>query len=551
MKNLIFILIFVSHSLLIVAQVIQQLSISNNILIDSQEVYYFEESFITQSLTSNPILFESNNNNIYQNDNYSDQIHDCNPLGNIKNIRVSRNPEQVIISKDDQFAFIRCRLGNAIDILSIPSGEFVKSLKMPIPIHSVLNNDGTQLIIASYTDFMFPPDPPSEDCAIIGIPASGFTFLTIIDTKSQEIIRIDTISMLCINKILMPSNDSVIYLAGKNVVEYNIKKRLISRQWELSQQIRRSKIDNKTNRIFITTANGTEGDSLNVIDLVSGKIIMIPYYTNGQESYASFIGLDTLSNRIFIQGRINPPEVLVYSTVSLTQQSIIYNASLFEDCFLTCPSIGSIFFGGDFPYNTIEVDYNTLSQKNELSSPATDHLTTIVYNKVLQRLYSFKFGGHENSIALFPPNKLDVVEYDINSGRTFLFETTDSTYKCCYPRTLAITKDGAFILSTNSPENTVSIIELSPASTNETNLDCSIKIYPNPALSKIIIAFNQELGSDVIIELYNIYGDLLTKDQKPKNEISFSIDLTKYPVGQYIIRIISGNQSWTQKIIKV
>jgi len=553
MKRLILILVFISHSLLILAQIIENECIRNIILIDSPEVTYFEEPYISQSLLFSSISNSDNSTNkkFYQNEEYKDEIHNCKSIGNIRNIKVSRNPEQVIISNDDQFAFIRCMLGNTIEILKIPSGDIVKSLNIPCPNHSVLSNNETQLFIASFTDYMIPPDPPTEDCGIIGVPASGFTFLTIVDTKSQEIIRIDTISMVCINKILPSSNDSVLYLVGKNVVEYNLKNRIISRQWELSQQIRRSEIDNKTKQIFITTVSSTESDSLNVIDLVSGEIIMIPYYTDGQESYASFIGLDTLSNRIFIQGRINPPEVLVYSTISLTQLGIIYNASLLEDCFLACPGVGSIFFGGDFPYNTIEVDYNTLSHKNELSSPATDHWSTIVYNEVMQRLYSFKFGGRENSIALFPPNKLDVVEYDISSGKTFLFETTDSTYECSYPRTLAVTKDGAYILSTNSPENTVSLIELSPASTNETTINSSIQIYPNPTLSKIIIAFNKELGSDVIIELYNIYGGLLMQVQKSKPEMSFSIDLTKYPNGHYIVRILSWNQSLTQKIIKI
>lgn len=554
MRKLILILLFGSFSLLNLAQFTQYQKNTDSLLIHSQDVIYYKDLNLSESdlLLSIPISINYPEYISKSDKTFNDQRQICKSAGNVRNILVSRNPEQLIITEDDQYAFIRCRLSNTIEVLKIPSGEIIKSFKIPHPSHFVLNKNETQLFVTSFTDYMIPPDPPSEDCGIIGVPGSGFSFLTIIDIKLLEIIRKDTISMGFIKKILQPANDSLLYLVGKNVVEYNLKNRIISRQWELSQQIRRTEIDNKTKQIFITTTvSSTESDSLNVIDLVSGDIKMIPYYTDGQESYASFIGLDTSSNRIFIQGRINPPEVLVYNTISLTQLGIIYNASLFEDCFLACPDLGSIFFGGDWPYNTIEVDYNTLIQKNELPSPATDHWKTVVYNKVLQRLYSFKYGGLENSIFLFPPNKLDVIEFDINTGKTFLFETTDSTYKCSYSRTLAITKDGAIILSTNSPENTVSIIELSQASTNESNINNSIQIYPNPTISKINIAFTKELGSDVMIELYNIYGALLMQVQKSKSEMSFSVDLTKYPKGHYIVRIISGNQSLAKKIIKI
>ena len=474
-------------------------------------------------------------------------------IGNIINVSVSRSPVEVLISKDDQFAFIRCFLGNTIEILKIPNGEVVNSLVIPNPKHFIFNNDTTKLFIASFTDYMIPPDPPADDCGIIGVPSSGFTFLTMIDISSQEISRIDTISMNSINRILLSSNDSVVYLVGSNVVEYNLNQRLISSQWELSQQIRSCKIDNKNNRIFITTISSVENDSLNVIDIETGNIITVPYNNNGEETYARFIGLDTTSNRIFIQGKPNPPEVLVYNTLTLSLIATINDVNLYDGCFFICPNIGSIFIGGPYPiYNTVELDYFTLDKKNDLPSPETDRWKTVIYNSVLKRLYSFKLGGYENSINfIYPPQKLDVLEYDINTGETFQYETTDSLYSCSYPRTLAVTNNGDYVISTNSPENTVSIIELSHESVDKiVNIE-SIDIYPNPTLSSVNIKLNKKFDSDFIVELYNIYGNLLLQQSRSQFDNNFTIDLTKLQNGQYFIHFESFTQSRTFKIMKM
>lgn len=474
--------------------------------------------------------------------------------GNITNVGVARSPREVLITKDDQFAFIRCFLGNTIEILKIPNGEIVKSLKIPTPKHFVFNNDSTRLYIASFTDYMYPPDPPADDCGIIGVPSSGFTFLTFLDISSQEISRIDTISMNSITKILKPANDSIIYIVGNhvNIVEYNLNKRLVSREWVLAKKIRRCKIDNKSNRIFLTLTGSIESDSLNIIDIESGDIYTIPYYNNGEDAKARFIGLDTTSNRVFIQGKLNPSEILVFSTITLTQISTIYNVSFFEDCFIACPNLGSIFIGGDYPISTVELDYFTLEEKNNLPSPETDRWKTTIYNNELNRLYSFKYGGLENSINLINPHqKLDVIEYDINTGETFCYETTDSTYGCSYPRTIAVTNNGDYVIATNSPENTVSIIKLSPENVNTIVKNESIDIYPNPTSSSININLNKEFDSGFIIELYNIYGNILMQQSKSKSGNKFIIDLSKYPKGQYFIHIKSNEQSGIFKILKI
>ncbi len=335
-------------------------------------------------------------------------------------------------------------------------------------------------------------------------------------------------------------------------MEYNLNKRHISRQWGISQQIRRSKIDNKNNQIFLTTINSVVRDSLNVLDIETGILNKLPYYINEDDGFAGFIGLDTVSNRVFIQGKLNPSEVLVYNTATLTQIGTIYNVSLFEDCFVVCPDLGSIFIGGDPPANAVELDYYSLEKKNDLPFPETSRWKNIVYNDVLKRLYSFKLGGYESSLHyIYPPEKLDLIEYDISTGETFHYETTDSIYSCSYTRTLATTKKGKYVLATNSPENTISIVEISPENVNTVVKSESIDIYPNPTSSSININLNKEFDSDFIVELYNIYGSLLMQQSRFQFENNFTIDLTKFPKGQYFIHFTSIAKSGTFKIIKI
>ena len=474
--------------------------------------------------------------------------------GNLRNIQVPRNPEQVLITKDNQFACIRCFLGNAVQIVNVNTGEIVKSFTIPSPNDFIINHDGTKLIVGSLTDTPMPPDLPLDDCSIFIIPLSGQSILSIIDIATQEIIQSDTLKIWSINKILQPANDSIIYLVGFDVFEFNLNTNNIIRQWHPAHQIFTSRIDCKNNKIFLTV-----GDSLmtflKVIDITNGDILTIPSYTNSGELFPFYIGVDTLSNRIFVQGRFQPfSQVLVFDAVSLLPTDTIDKAYLASDCFLPCPTEGSLFIGGDgggLPNNTLELDYLTLKLKKVLPSSFSNEWKEIIMNDNKTKLFSFRYGGSEGGGSRMNPDQyLDIIEYDIKTSYSTPYVTTEIKYGCSYMRTLAITSDGKKVIATNSPENTISILDLPNEGVSEPIFAKFIKIYPNPTSDLIHITIDKQFDSDFSIDIYNAIGTIMEKILETKSVIDFYIDLSKYPKGQIYLRFSSGNQFYSFKVIK-
>lgn len=474
---------------------------------------------------------------------------------NIKNIQVHRNPEQVLITKNDQYACVRCFLSNTIEIIKISTAEILRSFFIPSPQYISISHDGTKLIVASLSSEPFPDDPPIDDCSIFCIGLNGKTLLTTIDLTSLEIFKTDTIKTLSIQRLLQSSTDSIIYLQGREVIEFDLANSAIIRSWPFAQQIWHSDIDNKNKRIFLTTINASGEFRLKVIDLLTGDTLSaIPYYSNGETAIATYIGMDTLSNRIFVQGKLQPlySEILVFDAISLNQLPPIDSANMMLDCFLLCPTLGSIFMGAGFPENTMEVDYLTLERKKILPLPSYSEWHTLLLNNDKTRIFSFQYGSSEDALSYINPSQfLDVSEYDIKTGTLSQYNVTDQKYGCSYTRTLAATKDGRYIVATNSPANTISILELSHVGITEITISNVFEVHPNPTSGVITISLKMQFDSDYNIEIYNILGVLLHKISKTKSETNFTIDITKYPKGQYFLRINSLNQSYLRKVVKV
>jgi hypothetical protein len=471
----------------------------------------------------------------------------------LRKIRVSRNPEQVLITEDNQYAFVRCWLGNTIEIIKIPELKMIKSIIVPSPYYFIFSHDRKRLFIASITDEMFPPNPPEDDCQLFGIYGSGKSILTTVNLASQEISNIDSIAISFLKKILIPSNDSLIYLIGNDVVEYNVLNKQISRRWILTQNIFRAEIDEKNERIFITTVS-SQSDSLSVIDLKSNEIIKVPYYDHEDEYIQGFIGIDTQYNRVFIQGKCNSSEeILVFDAITLDQLSPIKDATISDGNFVICADLNSIYLTAGYPdYNMIELDYLTLERKHELPSPSTFLCKTVIYNDVIKRLYTFQKGAQEDELAIInPAAKLDLIEYDISTNQLSKFETTDFDYGCSYQRSLALTSDGKYIITTNSPENAISILELSPASIITFNKMPFISIYPNPTSSSSNISINGAFTSDYTLRICNIFGQKLKEIIYSETTRNLSVDFSDYPNGQYLIYFISKHESFIYKVFKL
>lgn len=75
--------------------------------------------------------------------------------------------------------------------------------------------------------------------------------------------------------------------------------------------------------------------------------------------------------------------------------------------------------------------------------------------------------------------------------------------------------------------------------------DEQLTVYPNPSKGKITISSTEKI---IGFEIYNSVGEVIISELKTNNQ-SKSIDLSNYSKGIYVIRMNTGNKSYTKKII--
>lgn len=82
----------------------------------------------------------------------------------------------------------------------------------------------------------------------------------------------------------------------------------------------------------------------------------------------------------------------------------------------------------------------------------------------------------------------------------------------------------------------------------------NLTIYPNPTVDKAVISFSRITDlSPIKIEILDITGDLMETIQIAGEDLSIiqRIDLSDLASGTYYLKIIRGNQSLTEKIVKL
>ena len=79
--------------------------------------------------------------------------------------------------------------------------------------------------------------------------------------------------------------------------------------------------------------------------------------------------------------------------------------------------------------------------------------------------------------------------------------------------------------------------------------DTGFKIFPNPAHDIVYVAPNNLTGK-FIMEIYNSMGILVKTFRQEMNANNFNIDVSGYPNGMYVLKLITfNNQVFTQKLI--
>ncbi len=76
----------------------------------------------------------------------------------------------------------------------------------------------------------------------------------------------------------------------------------------------------------------------------------------------------------------------------------------------------------------------------------------------------------------------------------------------------------------------------------------NLNVYPNPSNGKIFIKSNKNIQGGTLM-VYNSQGNLVFKSTISDTEKTLSYDLSGYPHGIYVLRIIGGNFIANEKMI--
>lgn len=136
------------------------------------------------------------------------------------------------------------------------------------------------------------------------------------------------------------------------------------------------------------------------------------------------------------------------------------------------------------------------------------------------------------------------------------FVTIDSTYAPVYPYTIGLTYYGVVQSGNTGPgsgHNTVPAGTKTyiPNGINEVteNIKCIIK--PNPVVDYVQIYFATGNENNIKATLYNAMGQVLNTYENWHPGNTYSIDMTTYPEGLYLLRMNSDKNETVQKIIKI
>lgn len=80
----------------------------------------------------------------------------------------------------------------------------------------------------------------------------------------------------------------------------------------------------------------------------------------------------------------------------------------------------------------------------------------------------------------------------------------------------------------------------------------TVGIYPNPTDGVVTLNISNETATEFVVNIYNVTGAIVKTTTYPSNDgmLNERIDLSSYVKGIYMLRINSGNNVITKKIIK-
>ena len=145
------------------------------------------------------------------------------------------------------------------------------------------------------------------------------------------------------------------------------------------------------------------------------------------------------------------------------------------------------------------------------------------------------------------------------TGTYAYFVTIDSTLTPVYPYTSGLNYYGVVTQGNMGPGGghntpTGSTTVYTPDTTtavNAVNGPIKFQILPNPSSDYVHFYFDPTSANNMKGELYNVEGQLLQTYDYLQPSITYSIDLSHYPAGTYLLRLESAGQSTVQKLVKL
>ncbi len=92
-------------------------------------------------------------------------------------------------------------------------------------------------------------------------------------------------------------------------------------------------------------------------------------------------------------------------------------------------------------------------------------------------------------------------------------------------------------------------LSYSPVSTREL-MGVSFQLFPNPTAGSVQLQMSSGIGQAVVIDIYDLYGQLLGRSQQAAWSLQHSIDLSALPAGTYLLRLTTSGGSRTERVVK-
>lgn len=85
---------------------------------------------------------------------------------------------------------------------------------------------------------------------------------------------------------------------------------------------------------------------------------------------------------------------------------------------------------------------------------------------------------------------------------------------------------------------------------NNISTNISTITYPNPFVASINFQFSSPIKDFILVEVFDILGRLVFKDEKRASEMLLTIDLEQLPSSSYLTRLTAPNFIYHSQILK-